>query len=187
MPGTVWFVAEPETHSHIPRDPSILLFSVVGLIVSCYVLAVPLRFVFRYITNRNKTIKPVTEYTIVIFITIFFISLITIFFNFLLNPQPFFQRISWYDLVRNNGLVTPLVFLIYLYKRNALIKEEYNRQTLQLPDPTPQTEKTTTGIGIENSKRRLALLYPDRHDLNISVMERKFIVELILIPDFDAR
>ena len=134
MLGTLWFVAEPETHSHIPRNTSILLFSVAGLIVSCYALAVPFRFVFRYMTNRNKVIKPVIEYSIVIILTIFFISLITIIFNLILNPQPFFQRISWYDLVRNNGLVTPLVFLIYLYRRNALIKEEYNRQTLQLEE-----------------------------------------------------
>ena len=49
-----------------------------------------------------------------------------------------------------------------------------------LPEQSSQTEKPASGIGIENIKRRLALLYPDRHRLNIRQKEKSFIVELII-------
>ena len=39
------------------------------------------------------------------------------------------------------------------------------------------------GIGIENIRRRMALLYPDRHCLNIKQKEKSFFVELIITPD----
>lgn len=43
---------------------------------------------------------------------------------------------------------------------------------------TAQLERT--GIGIENTKRRLNYLYPDRHLLNISKKDGYFIVQLVL-------
>lgn len=39
------------------------------------------------------------------------------------------------------------------------------------------------GIGMENIKKRLALIYPDRHKLKIEINEGIFFVELILKPD----
>lgn len=39
------------------------------------------------------------------------------------------------------------------------------------------------GIGIENIRRRMALLYPNRHSLNIEQKEKSFFVELIITPD----
>ena len=52
-----------------------------------------------------------------------------------------------------------------------------------LPEQTPQTEKSNAGIGIENAGRRLSLLYPDRHRLNIKQEEKSFLVELIILYD----
>ena len=49
-----------------------------------------------------------------------------------------------------------------------------------LPEKLQQTKKSNSGIGIENIKRRLALLYPDRHRLNIKQDEKSFGVELII-------
>jgi sensor histidine kinase YesM len=47
-----------------------------------------------------------------------------------------------------------------------------------LPGQLQQTKKSNSGIGIENSRRRLALLYPDRHSLNIEQNEKSFSIEL---------
>jgi LytS/YehU family sensor histidine kinase len=38
----------------------------------------------------------------------------------------------------------------------------------------------SSGLGIANTKRRLEILYPDRHQLNISNDEKNYEVELIL-------
>jgi len=54
-----------------------------------------------------------------------------------------------------------------------------------LPEEMQQTKKQNSGIGIENIKRRLALLYPDRHNLNINRDEKSFVVKLIIMPDAD--
>ena len=52
-----------------------------------------------------------------------------------------------------------------------------------LPEHFQHTKKSNVGIGIENIKRRLALLYSDRHHLNIYQNEKSFVVELTLTPD----
>ena len=41
-----------------------------------------------------------------------------------------------------------------------------------------QTHLDSTGIGINNAKRRLALLYPNNHQLNISRQENTYQVSL---------
>jgi sensor histidine kinase YesM len=52
-----------------------------------------------------------------------------------------------------------------------------------LPEPVQATKEPNAGIGIENARRRLALLYPDRHRLNIEQREKSFFVELMINPD----
>ena len=52
-----------------------------------------------------------------------------------------------------------------------------------LPEETQPAKKSGAGIGIENSRRRLALLYPDQHQLNINQEEKLFEVELIIMDD----
>lgn len=46
---------------------------------------------------------------------------------------------------------------------------------------TDNIVSTTTGIGLKNVKRRLDLLYPDKHELIIKQQENKFYVEFKLI------
>ena len=41
-------------------------------------------------------------------------------------------------------------------------------------------EKDHSGIGLENVKKRLELLYPNRHTLDIQATEHDFFVSLIL-------
>ena len=54
-----------------------------------------------------------------------------------------------------------------------------------LHEPVQATKEPNTGIGIENAKRRLALLYIDRHRLNMEQREKSFFVELIISSDSD--
>lgn len=49
--------------------------------------------------------------------------------------------------------------------------------------PNQIKEEERSGLGIDNTRNRLELLYPDRHRLKISQSARKFIVELELETD----
>jgi LytS/YehU family sensor histidine kinase len=49
--------------------------------------------------------------------------------------------------------------------------------------PRKRPEVTSTGIGLKNSKQRLAILYPDRHKLDINETDRYFQVHLELKID----
>jgi two-component system LytT family sensor kinase len=43
------------------------------------------------------------------------------------------------------------------------------------------TNDDNTGIGLKNTKRRLELLYPQKHKLSVTEANREFIVNLILL------
>ena len=49
-----------------------------------------------------------------------------------------------------------------------------------LPESNNGTIFTSPGIGLENLKKRLSLLYPDRHELEINRTKNKFEVNLII-------
>jgi LytS/YehU family sensor histidine kinase len=57
-----------------------------------------------------------------------------------------------------------------LFKCENSLPESNNRPILASP-----------GIGLENLKKRLRLLYPDRHALEINKTEGKFVVTLIIL------
>ncbi len=54
------------------------------------------------------------------------------------------------------------------------VKNSLHQQTANDP------ERDNTGIGIENVRQRLGLLYPDAHELNISETEKEFTVSLFI-------
>ena len=104
---------------------------------------------------------------------------------------------TYYDDVLNNQKIYPLIYQPFLENAFKYVGGEYqirlemkliDEQILfhsenSLPEQMPEDKKSASGIGIENIKRRLALLYPDRHQLNIKQEEKSFIVELIINPD----
>jgi two-component system LytT family sensor kinase len=59
---------------------------------------------------------------------------------------------------------------LYFKVHNSLHK---NREEMD-------TERNNHGIGLENVKRRLTLLYPDKHSLFIQQSEQDFFVSLTL-------
>ncbi|SIQ88003.1 Histidine kinase [Pontibacter lucknowensis] len=63
------------------------------------------------------------------------------------------------------------------------LKQEGDTILFHVENSKPDTKKerpATTGIGIENAKRRLALLYPDKHHLNITETADSYKVSLTL-------
>ncbi len=61
-------------------------------------------------------------------------------------------------------------------ERNILFKCENG-----LPESNNGTILASPGIGLENLKKRLSLLYPDRHELEINKTKSKFEVTLIIL------
>jgi len=104
---------------------------------------------------------------------------------------------TYFDNPLNNQKIYPLIYQPFLENAFKYVGGEYqirlemkliDEQILfhsenSLPEQMPEDKKSASGIGIENIKRRLALLYPDRHQLNIKQEEKSFIVELIINPD----
>jgi sensor histidine kinase YesM len=101
---------------------------------------------------------------------------------------------TYVDDALNNQKIYPLLYQPFLENAFKYVGGEY-RIDMQLvlhgseiffslenslPDQAPQKRN---GIGIENSRRRLALLYPDRHQLNIRQDEKSFMVELVINPE----
>ena len=104
---------------------------------------------------------------------------------------------AYFDEALNKQQIYPLIYQSFLENAFKYVGGEYriNIQMLlnegqlvffienSLPEKIKYTENANTGIGIENIKRRLALLYPDRHSLKIRQDEKSYIVELILLYD----
>ena len=107
---------------------------------------------------------------------------------------------TYFDTALDKQKVYPLIYQPFLENAFKYVGGEYwiRMQIIlyegqiifslenSLPEQIPQPEKSAPGIGIENTKRRLALLYPDRHQLNIRREEKSFIVELIITPNYDG-
>ena len=101
---------------------------------------------------------------------------------------------AYYDSALDKQKIYPLIYQPFLENAFKYVGGEYqikvemklvDRQIVfhlenSLPEQMPHTK---VGIGIENIRRRLALLYPDRHQLNIKQDEKTFVVELIITPD----
>jgi len=107
---------------------------------------------------------------------------------------------SYFDEALDEQKIYPLIYQPFLENAFKYVGGEY-RINLQLklvedkiilildnslPENVRQEKESISGIGIENIKRRLALLYPDRHQLNINRDKKSFIVELIINPDSDG-
>ncbi len=131
--AVVWYFPDPVTFKYMPDNPTFRLYSLLMAIILCYVLYIPNRIVFRYITDRKRKMKTGVEYAIILFFIILAITAGSLFFTFFINHQHF----SWTELIKNWGLITPIGFISYLFRRNLRMKDEYNRQALQL-------EKTKT-------------------------------------------
>lgn len=57
------------------------------------------------------------------------------------------------------------------------------QNSLKTADNTNNSLSKSSGIGLQNVKRRLAILYPNKHNLNISENENNYIVNLKLYYD----
>jgi len=95
----------------------------------------------------------------------------------------------------DSHLIAPLILLPFIensFKHGASQMTEHpwislhitihsDALSMKLINGKPETVKVTTpGIGIENVRKRLQLLYPDQHKLTINVEEEMYIVDLEL-------
>ncbi|MDR0349870.1 MAG: histidine kinase [Tannerella sp.] len=75
------------------------------------------------------------------------------------------------------------------YKIQLEMKLDGNQIRVEIKNSISQTQTQNTvrkkeaGMGIENLKRRLNLLYPGKHTLEIKQTENRFVVELIITAD----
>lgn len=46
--------------------------------------------------------------------------------------------------------------------------------------PVDKSVENTSGIGLENLRKQLQLLYPNRHELKFDVTKEQYVVELII-------
>jgi len=73
------------------------------------------------------------------------------------------------------------------YKIELGMKSDGNRIRFEIRNSISHSpnsnNKKKEGIGIENLKRRLDLLYPDKYSLEIKQTENEFVVKLIINPD----
>lgn len=65
---------------------------------------------------------------------------------------------------------------------NISIALEKNKLTVEVKNTKVRADnKTKSGLGIENTKRRLNLLYPGKHTISIKDNEKEFLVKLELV------
>lgn len=97
-----------------------------------------------------------------------------------------------FDKQLNGQLVYPLLFLPLVENAFKFVGGEYhmlieakvkgNKIGFKVENSTPslaiKTETNAGGIGLENLKRRLDLLYPCKHTLNLEKIDNNFIAEL---------
>ena len=50
-------------------------------------------------------------------------------------------------------------------------------------DQTQNTPSTSTGVGLDNIRKRLVLLYPQKHVVNVREKDHEFVVELRMVYD----
>lgn len=75
----------------------------------------------------------------------------------------------------------PFVHVGMLVNENRLIFTSKNSIIQADPDAeSDDSAGSNGGIGLENTSKRLSLLYPDRHQLRIQAMEDVFLVELVI-------
>ena len=103
-----------------------------------------------------------------------------------------------FNLENSELMIEPMMFIPFLENsfkhskiedtENGWIKLRMGTSTgklnFQLENSLPSTKYTKDkvgGIGLENVRRRLALLYPDKHDLKVQKNGRSFSVELDLL------
>jgi len=101
---------------------------------------------------------------------------------------------TYFDAALDKQKIYPLIYQPFLENAFKYVGGEYqinleikllNEQIIfylenSLPEQSSRTENSKSGIGIENAGRRLALLYPNRHQLNIKQGAKSYVVELIL-------
>jgi len=98
-----------------------------------------------------------------------------------------------FDKALNGQLVYPLLFLPFVenafkfiggdYRMDISAELEGDSISFTVENSVPQLKQTVSknsGIGLENLRRRLDLLYPGKHTLNISSAENKFTAQLSL-------
>lgn len=103
-----------------------------------------------------------------------------------------------YTITDHNILIAPMILLVFIenaFKHGfgTLVSQAYIHITLYNHEERiyftvtnnfgEAKISTDTGLGLENVKRRLSLLYPHAHELNIKSSEGEYFVELVLKYD----
>jgi len=99
---------------------------------------------------------------------------LTVDFDTQLNEQQIYPLL-FFPLVENAFKYVGGEYNIYIHTR---LQEDNIIFIIRNSIPSQITRKT--GIGLENLKRRLELLYTDKHTLNITATEQYFKVELLI-------
>ena len=103
-----------------------------------------------------------------------------------------------FNIEKEDLLIEPMLFIPFLensFKHskiedvdngwiNLKMKAEKNKVTFELENSISKNEFTKDevgGIGLENVKRRLSLLYPNNHELSINKIDDTFSVKLNLL------
>lgn len=103
----------------------------------------------------------------------------------------------YFDPALKEQKIHPLLFQPFIENAFKYVRGEYNIQlamklhgnqiVFEIENSTSSSQNRNQtkkkGIGIENLKRRLDLLYPDKYNLEIEQPENRFVVKLTIITD----